>query len=181
MHFLRRAGLRSGEAILVIGASGAVGGSLVQLAKLAGAQVTGVASTANLAFVAALGAAHVIDYTKRDFLRETTTYDVIADTVGAHSYTRCRHVLKKGGRLLAIAGGVPDLLAAAWAPIIGNHKVIAGPSPEPPEDVRELARLAEAGLIHAMIDRRYEFSQMAQAHAFVETRRKRGSVVVHVT
>lgn len=180
MHFLRRAGLRSGETILVIGASGAVGVALVQLAGLAGAQVTAVASKANLAFVAALGAAHVIDYTERDVLRETTTYDVIADTTGAHSYSRCRHILKKGGRLLAIAGGVPDLLAVAWAPLIGSHKVIAGPSPEPPEDVRELARLAQAGQIRAVIGRTYEFSQMQEAHAFVETRRKRGSVVVHV-
>lgn len=180
MHFLRRANLKSGEKVLVIGASGAVGIALVQLARIAGAHVTGVTSTANRALVSDLGANDVIDYTARDFHRETATYDVIADTTGAHTYLRSRHALNPGGRLLAIAGGVPDFVAALWSPLIGNTRVIAGPAPEPPEHVHELARLAGSGLVRAVIDRRYEFTQMAEAHAYVGTRRKRGSVVVRV-
>lgn len=180
LHFLRKAAIKPGEKVLVIGASGGVGTALVQLAKHFGAEVTGVTSTTNLELVTALGADRVIDYTKEDFAKSGETYDVIADTVGAATFARCKHALKGKGRLLAIAGGLPDMLAALWAPMTGNKRVIVGPAEERPEDVRHLAELAKAGVLRPVIDRRYEFSQMAEAHAYVETRRKRGSVVVSV-
>ena len=62
--------------------------------------------------------------------------------------------------------------------MIGSKKVIAGPAAERPEDVRWLADLAEAGVLRPVIDRRYPFTEMAKAHAYVATGRKRGSVVV---
>ena len=83
-------------------------------------------------------------------------------------------------RLLAIAGGFPELLAALWVPMTGGRSVIAGPANVRPEDVRQLAELARAGVLRPVIDRRYDFAQMAEAHSYVETRRKRGSVVVNV-
>jgi NADPH:quinone reductase-like Zn-dependent oxidoreductase len=72
------------------------------------------------------------------------------------------------------------MLAALWVPMTGSKKVIAGPADERPEDVRQLAELAQAGVLRPVIDRRYDFAQMAEAHAYVETGRKRGSVVVSV-
>ena len=180
LHYLRKAGIRTGDEILVIGASGNVGTALVQLAKHFGARVTGVTSTPNLDLVTSLGADRVIDYTREDFTQGGRTYDVIADTVGATGYARCKRALKDKGRLLAIAGGLPDMLAAAWVPLTSGNKVIAGPAKERPEDVQRLADLAEAGALKPVIDRRYGFAQMRDAHAYVETRRKRGSVVVIV-
>ena len=180
LHFLRKAGVKVGDEVLVIGASGGVGTALVQLAKHLGARVTGVTSTPNLALVASLGADHVIDYTREDFTQGGHTYDVVADTVGATGYARCKPALKDGGRFLAIAGGLPDMLAAAWVPLTSRRKVIAGPAQERPEDVQQLADLAEAGTLRPVIDRRYGFTQMQVAHAYVDTRRKRGSVVVTV-
>jgi NADPH:quinone reductase-like Zn-dependent oxidoreductase len=178
LHFLRKAGLTAGEKILVIGASGGVGTAIVQLAKHMGAEVTGVTSTVNVEFVASLGADKVIDYTNEDWAATGATWDVIADLVGATSFGRCRQALKDGGRFLAVAGGVADLLAALWTPAMGGKRVVAGPAEERPDDVRYLAGLAKSGALRAVIGRRYRFDQMAEAHAHVDTGRKRGSLVV---
>lgn len=178
LHFLGKADIKKGESILVVGASGAVGTMLVQLAAQIGAQVTGVTSTANLALVSSLGAHSVIDYTRESTTETTERYDVIADTIGATSYARSKHMLKRNGRLLAIAGGLPDFLAVVWVPMTSNNRVIAGPAQEPPGHVRQLAELAADEKIRPVIDRRYEFTQIAEAHAYVDTGRKRGSVVV---
>lgn len=179
LDFLRKAATKAGDQVLVIGASGNVGSAMVQLARHLGAIVTGVTSTANLALVASLGAVKLIDYTKEDITKIRDAYDVIADTVGATPAAKLRPALKPGGRLLAIAGGLPEMLATVWAPLT-NRKVIAGPATERPEYLQEIAELAKSGALKPVIDRRYTFAQMREAHAYVETGRKRGSVVVTV-
>lgn len=180
LHFLRKAAVKSGEKVLIYRRVRWGGTAMVQLAKHFGAEVTGVSSTRNLDLVASLGADKVIDYTQKDFTEGGETYDVIADTVGATSFARCQGALKDKGRLLAIVGGLPDFLAALWAPMTGSKKVIAGPADERPEDLRQLAEWAEAGVLRPIVDRCYDFAQMAEAHAYVETGRKRGNVVVRV-
>ncbi len=180
LHFLRKAGLKAGDKVLVIGASGGVGTALVQLAKHFGAEVTGVTSTANLELVTSLGAGRVIDYTKEDFSRGIESYDIIADAAGATTFSRCKGALKDNGRLLATAGGLPDMFSALWAPITSSKRMIVGPAEERPEDVQQLADLARTGALRPVIDRYYDFAQMREAHAYVETRRKRGSVAVTV-
>lgn len=97
LDFLRRARVRPGEKVLVNGASGAVGSAVIQLARNAGAEVTGVCSSANLELVRSLGATQVVDYTREDFSRNGETYDVIVDTVGTAPFSRCRRSLRKGG------------------------------------------------------------------------------------
>lgn len=178
MHFLRKAGIKPGDKVLVIGASGGVGTAMVQLAKRVGAEVTGVTSSNNLALVAALGADKVIDYTRDDFTTRGETYDIVVDTVGKTSFARCAPMLGDKGRLLAVAAGLPEMLAALWAPLTGSRRVIAGPAAERVEDIAEMATLAEAGALKPVIDRCYRFTQVPEAHAYVETGRKRGSVVV---
>lgn len=158
LHYLRKAGIKPGDKVLVAGASGGVGTAVVQLAKHFGADVTGVTSTANLGLVTSLGADRVIDYTKEDFTKEVEAYDIVVDVVGSTSFARCKHVLKHRGRLLAIAG----------------------PAEERPEYFRQLAELAKTGVLRPVIDRCYDFAQMAEAHAYVETGRKKGSVIVMV-
>ena len=180
LHFLRKADIKAGDKVLIIGASGGVGTALVQLAKHFGAEVTGVTSTTNIELASSLGADRVIDYTKEDFTSGTATYDIIADAVGATTFAKCKGVLKDKGRLLAIAGGMPDMLSALWAPITSGKRVIVGPAEERPEDVQQLADLAMSGALRPVIDRCYDFAQMREAHAYVETGRKRGSVVVKV-
>lgn len=179
LHFLRKTELKPAERALVVGASGGVGTMLVQLAKHAGAHVTGVTSTPNIELVASLGADEVIDYKKEDFTQRSESYDVIFDTVGM-PYARTKRALRAKGRLAAIAGGVPDMLAAAWAPLTSGRRIIVGAAEERAEDVRHLAELAGAGTLRAVIDRRYDFAQLPEAHDYVATGRKRGSVVVTV-
>jgi NADPH:quinone reductase-like Zn-dependent oxidoreductase len=178
LDFLRRGELREGERILINGASGAVGTAAVQLARHFGAEVTAVCSAANRALALSLGAVRVIDYTQTDFTRNGERYDVIVDTVGTAPYSRCKASLKDRGRLLLVLAGLPDMLPIPWVAVTSDKKIFAGPATERAEDLRFLADLAQAGHFKAVIDRRYPFEQMAEAHRYVDTRRKKGNVVV---
>jgi len=178
LDFFRRGKLQSGERVLVNGASGGVGTAAVQLAKHFGADVTGVCSTANMELVRSLGANHIIDYAKEDFTQNGETYDVIVDTAGTAPFSRSKGSLKKGGRLLLVLGGLPDLLRIPWVSMMSSKKIIAGPAAERVADLRFLAKLAEAGEFKPVIDRRYPFEQIAEAHRYVDTGRKKGNVII---
>jgi NADPH:quinone reductase-like Zn-dependent oxidoreductase len=176
--FFRRAELRVGEKVLINGASGGVGTAAVQLAKHFGADVTGVCSTANVDLVRLLGANHVVDYTKEDFTEMGETYDVIVDTVGTAPFSRSQVSLNAEGRLLLVLGGLPDMLRAPWVSMTSRRKVVIGPASARAEDLRFLANLAEAGEFKPVIDRRYPFEQLAEAHRYADTGRKKGNVVI---
>lgn len=178
LNFLRRGRLQNGERVLINGASGGVGTAAIQLAKHFGADVTGVCSTANMELVKSLGASHVIDYTQEDFTQNGETYDVIVDTVGTAPFSRSKAALRKGGRLLMVMAGLPDMLQAPWVSMASSKKVIAGPVTVRVEDLRFLAGLAETGEFKPVIDRRYPFEQIAEAHRYVDTGRKKGNVVI---
>ena len=178
LDFFRRGKLQSGDKVLVNGASGAVGTAAVQLARHFGADVTGVCSSANVELVRSLGASHVIDYTKEDFTRNGEAYDLIVDTVGTAPFSRSKTSLKERGRLLMVLGGLPDMLQIPWVSMTSSKKVIAGPVAGRAEDLRFLAGLAEAGEFKPVIDRRYPFEQIAEAHSYVDTGRKKGNVVI---
>ncbi len=178
LDFFRKGKLQRGEKVLVNGASGGVGTAAVQLARHFGAEITGVCSTANMELVRSLGAHHVIDYTKEDFTQKGATYDVIIDTVGTTPLSRSKASLKDGGRLLMILAGLPDMLKIPWMSMTGNKKIIAGPATGGAEDLRFLAALAEAGEFKPIIDRRYPFEQIAEAHRYVDSGRKKGNVII---
>ncbi len=178
LSFLRRGKLQSGEKVLINGASGGVGSAAVQLARHFGADVTAVCSTANVALVQSLGAHHVIDYTKEDFTRNGETYDVIVDTAGTAPFSRSKGSLKKRGRLLQVLGGLPDMLRVPWVFLTTNKRIIAGPAGGTREDLRFLAELAEGGRFKPVIDRRYPFAQIAEAHRYVDKGHKKGNVVI---
>ncbi len=178
LGFLRKAGIRAGDKVLVNGASGGVGTAAVQLAKHFGAEVTGVCSTGNLELVRSIGADKVVDYTHEDFSRNGETYDIIVDTAGTAPFSRSKASLKDGGRLLLVLGTLPEMLRAPWVSMTGSKKVIAGVPAWSGEDLRFLAGLAEGGRFKPVIDRRYAFERMADAHRYVDTGHKRGNVVV---
>ena len=178
LDFFRRGKLQSGEKVLINGASGGVGTAAVQLARHFGADVTGVCSTANLELVRSLGASHVIDYTQEDFTQNGKTYDVIVDTAGTAPFSRSKASLKERGRLLMVLGGLPAMLRIPWVSMTSSKKVIAGPAAGRAEDLRFLAGLAESGQYKPVIDRCYPFEQIAEAHRYVDTGRKKGNVVI---
>jgi NADPH:quinone reductase-like Zn-dependent oxidoreductase len=180
LDFFKRGKLQSGEKVLINGASGGVGTAAVQLAKHFGAEVTGVCSTTNLELVKSLGANHVIDYTKEDFTDNGMSYDIIVDTAGTAPFSRIKNSLKEGGRLLLVLGGLPDMLQIPWVLMTSNKKIIAGPANERAEDLQFLAKLAELGKFKPVIDRQYPFEQIAEAHSYVDTGRKKGNVVINL-
>jgi NADPH:quinone reductase-like Zn-dependent oxidoreductase len=178
LDFFQRGKLQRGDQVLINGASGGVGTAAVQLAKYFGAEVTGVCSASNLELVRSLGASQVIDYTQSDFTQNGETYDIIVDTVGNAPFARSKAALKENGRLLMVLGGLPDMLQIPWISITSKKKVIAGPATGQAEDLRFLAGLAETGEFQPVIDRHYPFEQIAEAHRYVDTGRKRGNVAI---
>lgn len=184
LPFLRdKANIQSGQTILVNGASGSVGAAAVQLAKHFGAEVTGVCSTRNVELVKSLGADKVIDYTREDFTKRGETYDVIFDAVGKSSFSRCKSSLKQGGSYLTTVPSLAIPLQMLWTSNIGSKKATLAltglrPSSEKARDLLFIKELVEAGELKPVIDRRYSLERIAEAHRYVETGHKRGSVVV---
>ena len=138
-------------------------------------------STVNLALVTSIGADRVIDYTKEDFTRTAEAYDIIFDTVGQASFAKCENALKPGGRLLLVAAGLAQVLDAAWGSKPDGKKVLAGHVRNGVKHLVFLKQLIEAGQFKPVIDQRFPLEQIAEAHARVGTRRKRGSVVIAVS
>jgi NADPH:quinone reductase-like Zn-dependent oxidoreductase len=182
LTFLRdKAGIRRGDSVLIVGASGGVGTAAVQIAKHFGATVTGVCSAANLELVRSLGADAVIDYTKEDFAKARDAYDIILDTTGTASLARCENALKHGGRLVAVQGSLAQALGMERPSKASAKKVIAGVTAMKADDMQLLARLAESGELKPVIDRCYPLANAAEAHSYVDTGHKRGSVVLSVS
>jgi NADPH:quinone reductase-like Zn-dependent oxidoreductase len=180
--FLQQADVAPGARVLVNGAAGAVGTAAVQLAKHAGAQVTGVCSAANRDLVLSLGADRVIDYTTEDFATEATAeYDVIVDCVGNAPFDRVKRLLKPGGALLLV---VADLQGLLRAPLLSRRTgtvVTASAGKPTAKDLAYLVGLAEAGDYRAVRDRTYDLTEIAEAHRYVDTGHKRGNVVVRIS
>ena len=179
LYYLRdRAKVAAGEKLLVIGASGAVGAAVVQLARHFGAEVTGVCSAANADLVRKLGAAQVIDYAIEDFRTHGRRYDVIVDCVGAASAQNCRAALVPGGRLCLVIASLWDQITAASQSRRIGIRVIAGVGKEAPDDLRLLADLAAKGVLRPHIGATLPFARIAEAHALAETGHKRGNTVI---
>jgi len=176
LHLLRKGNVRSGQKILIYGASGSVGTFAVQLAKYNEAEVTGVCSTANIEMVKSLGADKVIDYTREDFTKNGQTYDVIFDSVRKTSFLRSKGSLKQKGIYITVDW---PLLTALLTSIAGNRKVVFGIASRI-EDLTLLKELIEAGKLRTVIDKRYPLEQTVEAHRYVEKGHKKGNVVITV-
>jgi NADPH:quinone reductase-like Zn-dependent oxidoreductase len=181
LRFLRdKGGVQRGDRVLIVGASGGVGTAAVQIAKHFGATVTGVCSTANVDLVRSIGADRVIDYTKADFATAGERYDIVLDTTGTTSFARVEGALEQGGRLLLVQASFAQTLGLGRPPRASGKKVIAGVATVRAEDLRLLGEIAERGEIRPVIDRSYPLKNAAKAHAYVDTGRKRGNVVLTV-
>jgi NADPH:quinone reductase-like Zn-dependent oxidoreductase len=180
-------GVRSGQRVLVNGASGGVGIYAVQVAKALGATVTGVSSARNVELVRSLGADHTIDYTTTNFTLDTTRYDVIIDNVGNHPLGDLSRVIAATGTYVMIggpSGAVLDPIPRVVATMIRTRfsdqewkffvAQLTGP------DLAYLADLAAQGRLRSAIDKRYSFDEAPEAVRYLETGRARGKVVVTV-
>jgi NADPH:quinone reductase-like Zn-dependent oxidoreductase len=180
--------LRPGQKLLINGASGGVGTFAVQIGTALGAEVTAVCSTGNVPMVAALGAAHVIDYKREDFTQGTQRYDLVFDTVGNHSLSSIRRVLTPQGTLIMIGGGsdgnwigpfMGPLKAIVYAPLVG-HKMTFLLARLNQKDLETLAGMMQSGQVTPVIDRRYPLGETAAAIGYLEKGHAHGKVVITV-
>jgi NADPH:quinone reductase-like Zn-dependent oxidoreductase len=186
LYFLRKAGIKPGERVLIHGASGSLGVFAVQLAKHFGAHVTGVCGPSNVDLVKSLGADEVIDYTIRDFAAGDARYDVICDILGKSGFPRGLRVLVPGGRYLLVgfSGGMLAITAAllrgGWAHARGAARFVTGVAAPVPADLIVLKELIEAGTLRNVIGRSYPLSEIAEAHRYAQSGHKVGNVAVVV-
>lgn len=158
LRFLKQAGIKAGDKVLIYGASGSVGSFAIQIAKAMGAAVTAVCSTANLDLVKKLGAEQVIDYTKQDYSSIKERFDIVFDAVGKTNSSAGKKILKPEGRFVTVKNN----------PKSGKN------------DLLYLKELIEAGKLISVIDRRYTLETIREAHAYAESFRKKGNVVVNI-
>lgn len=172
-----------GDRVLINGASGGVGCFAVQLAKLAGAEVTGVCSTAKKELVYSYGADHVIDYTREDFTRNGQAYDRIVDVKGFHSILDYKRALCPGG-VYAMVGGKTALVnqVMLFGPLISlfTGKQMGLVLHKANKGLDVMADLLESGKIKVVIDRIYPLEETPEAIRYVEAGRARGKVVVAI-
>ena len=183
-----RAQVQPGEKVLIIGASGGVGTFAVQIAKAFGAEVTGVCSTAKMDLVRALGADHVVDYTRDDFADGKQRYDAILDIGGNSRLSHLRRALTPGGRLV-IVGGETDgrwlggfdrqLRAMMLSPLVSQKLGILG-AKENAADLSVLRELVESGKVTPAIDRTFPLSEVPEAIRYLQEGNARGKIVIAV-
>jgi NADPH:quinone reductase-like Zn-dependent oxidoreductase len=179
-HILRKANIRSGQKVLINGASGSIGSAAVQIAKYYGAEVTGICGTPRLEFVKSLGADMVIDYTREDFTQSGETYDLIFDVLGKSSFAQCKRSLKQNGCYLLASFKMKQIFLMLWTSIFGNRKVMCVVTPEKIENLISIKELMEAGKLKSIIDKRFPLEQTAEAHRYVEQGHKKGNIVITV-
>jgi NADPH:quinone reductase-like Zn-dependent oxidoreductase len=165
MFFLKKGDIQNRKNVLIVGASGSIGTTAVQLARHFGAKVTGVCSTANLELVRSQGAERVIDYTKEDYSKRSERYDLILDAVPQQVADReslksqAKNALTPDGKYISIDDGIASTSY---------------------EDLVLLKDLVESGKFKPVIDRSYSLEQMVEAHRYVETGHKKGNIVITV-
>jgi NADPH:quinone reductase-like Zn-dependent oxidoreductase len=176
--------VRPGQKVLINGAGGGSGMYAVQLAKLDGAEVTGVDNAEKLEFMRSLGADHVIDYTQEDFTRAGRTYDLILDVAAHRPAWAYKGALSSGGRYQYVGGSVPTLLQVLLlGPVIGRaerKKIRLLAVRLGAQHLAPLVELCQARKITTVIDRRYELSQVPEALQYLGEGHAKGKVIVNV-
>lgn len=180
LHFLRLGNIQPGQRILINGAGGSIGTFAVQLAKIMGMDVTAVDSTAKLDTLQAIGADHVVDYTKEDFRQNGVVYDVIFDVVGTLSLSGCASSLTPDGTYLLANPMRGQVTRGPWHRLRSSHEVVMQTASGKIEDLGYLRDLVEEGKLQTVIDRRYPLEEIVEAHRYVETGAKMGNVVITV-
>ena len=174
--------VQPGQRVLINGAGGGTGTFAVQLAKMYGAEVTGVDNTGKLDFMRSLGADHVIDYTREDFTKSGKQYDLILDIVAHRSVFAYKRALRSNGSYFLAGGSVATmfqiLLLGPWIRRTTGKKIRILAVRANTEDVDFVKELIEAGRIMPIIDETFPLSEVPEAISYVGDGRAQGKVVI---
>ena len=176
--------VQPGQKVLINGAGGGAGAFAIQLAKLAGAEVTGVDNAEKLELMKSLGAGHVIDYTKEDFTKNGQQYDLILDVIADRSVFAYKRALKPNGNYFMAGGSVATmfqmlLLGPLIRRITGrNIKLLVVQTDS--KDLVYITELIESGKVVLVIDKRYKLSEAAEALRYLGEGHAKGKVVITV-
>jgi NADPH:quinone reductase-like Zn-dependent oxidoreductase len=176
--------VQPGQKVLINGAGGGAGSFAVQLAKLYGAEVTGVDNTGKLDFMRSLGADHVIDYTREDFTKSRKQYDLILDLVAHRSAFAYPRALRPNGSYFFVGGSVSTifqiLLLGPWIRSAGGKNIRLLAVQPNLKDLVYVTELCEAGKLVPFIDRRFPFSEIPDALRYLGEGRAKGKIVITV-
>ncbi|HAG51009.1 MAG: hypothetical protein A2X87_02210 [Deltaproteobacteria bacterium GWC2_42_51] len=177
--------IKSGETVLINGASGGVGSFAIQIAKATGANVTAVCSTRNTELVRSLGADKVIDYTKQNFTQLPDRYDIIFDTAGKLSFFRISKNLTSSGRYITTLPNKPtDVLSFFLTPFLSlfgyRKKSTFLNVKSSGSDLNNIAHLIRQKKVIPLIDRVYNLEEIKEAHTYSETGHARGKIVIKI-
>lgn len=176
--------IQPGQRVLIQGASGGVGTFAIQIAKALGAEVTAVCSTRNLEIARAIGADHVIDYTKEDFTRNGKQYDLILAVNGYHPISDYLRALKPDGSYVVAGGSMFQLFQAGTrkksSTDTGGQKIDILKAVQNQQDLFFIKDLLEAGKIQPVIDKTYPLEKTADAFWYFEKEHPRGKVVITI-
>ena len=174
-----KSGIEKGDRVLIHAAAGGVGHYAVQMAKHLGAWVAGTASDSNRTFILNLGADRHIDYERENFEDDLLDLDFVLDTIGGEYTTRSFNVLKPGGTIICIPSGTSqDIIEKAQVRgLNGDHFRVHSDG----NDMKEIARLLEKGIIKSYVSGIFTFDDFQAAHQQIETGRTRGKIVVQLT
>ncbi len=184
---VNNADVQPNQHILINGASGGVGTFAVQIAKALGAEVTGVCGPTNVDMVKGLGADHVIDYSKADFTRNRSSYDVILDNVGNKRMSQYKKCLKPTGRYVVVGGQkgfflgpVAHMLKALLSFKFSKQQAMVFMATRTLKDIEKFTEMLASGAIEPVIDSVYSFSEIRDAIDHLESGRARGKIIVSV-
>jgi len=184
LNFLKLiGGIKSGQKVLINGASGSLGTVGIQIAKYYGAEVTAVCSERNEDLVKSLGVDYVIDYEKFNFTELVKQYDIIYDTIGNQSFCCCKRVLLAEGIYLSPVLSLPLLLQMLYSSLFGKKKAKFSATGLLPTDklcslLAELLSIISEGKLKPVISRRYGMYQIEEAHSYVDTGHKQANIVL---
>jgi len=184
LNFLKLVGgIKSGDKVLINGASGSLGTAAIQIAKYFGAEVTAVCSAKNEFLVKSLGADYVIDYEEFNFTELVKQYDIIYDTLGKRSFFSCKKVLLSDGVYLSPVLSFALLLQMLFSSFFGKKKAKFSATGLLPTEqlcslLDELLPIISVGKLKPVISRHYRMQQIKEAHAYIDTGHKQANIVL---
>jgi NADPH:quinone reductase-like Zn-dependent oxidoreductase len=180
LHFIRKAEVKKGANVLIIGAGGSIGTFAVQLAKLNGAEVTCVDKGIKEALLRSIGADHFIDFEKQQLKDLTNTYDAIIDIVGKNTVPSLIKLLHSKGKLILGNPGAQSLIQGFWFNKRSDKRVISQLASYHADDFDYLSHLVVSGQLKVVIDKIYPLAQIRDAYEYVDSGKKAGHVVITI-